>query len=67
MDVGGLVSASRCVEVSLRNSSRSTLGLFLRPVAHTVGVFFVEQDYKSITTFHQCVYLSALVSSLTTP
>lgn len=33
----------------------------------SLGVFCVQQAYKTITTFHVCVYLSAQVSSLTTP
>lgn len=36
--------------------------------SQTVGVFFVQtQAYKTITTFHVCIYLSVHVSSLTTP
>lgn len=63
----GPPSVSTAVLVVLRAGDGSSLGLFLKPVTHSVGVFFVEQDYKSITTFHVCVYLSALVSSFTTP
>lgn len=35
--------------------------------SQTVDLFCVQPAYKTITTFHVCVYLSAHVSCLTTP
>lgn len=58
------ITAGRYRSFYSRLRCKSTLGLFR---SQAKGVFGGERAYKTITTFHVYVYLSAQVSSFTTP